>query len=364
MTTQSPISKPLIILRIAALLGLLYMFFISIGLIGAAFKLAGKGFAETLLHTTSDPFTALFIGVLATALMQSSSSTTSIIVGLVGAGGLSVHAAIPMIMGANIGTSVTNTIVSVGHIQRPWEFRRAFAAATVHDFFNLLAVAILFPLELMFGFLARSATVIETFFVDIGGLTFSSPLKMATKPVIKWLTSLAGDHGWILLILAVVLLIGALIGMVKTLRLLVLDRIEGFFNRTVFKTGLRAFTLGILVTVAVQSSSITTSVVVPLAAAGVLTLEQIFPYTLGANIGTTVTAFLAALATANASAITVAFVHLLFNIFGIAVIWPIRRLPLHLARMLADQTAKSRLVPVAYIVVVFFVVPLVVYWLR
>jgi sodium-dependent phosphate cotransporter len=364
MTSSGSRAALQLTLRIAALLGLLYTFFISIGLIGAAFKLTGAGFAEKLLQTTADPLVGLFIGILATALMQSSSTTTSIVVGMVGGGVLSVANAIPIVMGANIGTSVTNMIVSVGHIQRPWEFRRAFAAASVHDIFNVLAVIILFPLERMFGILQFSADKIEIFFIDMGGLKFSSPLKLITAPVVKGLVDISGERGWLLVIVAVILLMVALLGMVKILRMLVLDRVESFFSRTIFRTPIRAFVLGIFVTVAVQSSSITTSVVVPLAAAGVLTLEQIFPYTLGANIGTTVTAMLASLATASPAAVTVAFVHLLFNIFGIVLIWPIRIVPLYMARKVAELTMKSRLIPIAYIVVLFFVVPFVVYMLR
>lgn len=348
----------------AVLIGLLYVFFLSIGLIGESFKLTGKEFAHTLLQTTADPLVALFIGILATALMQSSSTTTSIVVGMVGGGVLTVANAIPIIMGANIGTSVTNTIVSVGHIQRPWEFRRAFAAASVHDFFNVLAVIILFPLEQMFGILQFCADRIEVFFIGLGGLKFSSPIKLITAPVVKGLVDLTGGRGWILVIVAVILLMTALLGMVKILRMLVLDRVEAFFSRTIFRTPIRALVLGIGVTVAVQSSSITTSVVVPLAAAGVLTLEQIFPYTLGANIGTTVTALMASLATGSPAAVTVAFVHLLFNIFGIICIWPIKFVPLYLARKLAELTIKSRLVPIAYILVLFFVIPFAVYLLR
>ncbi|MEW5875383.1 MAG: Na/Pi symporter [Candidatus Zixiibacteriota bacterium] len=350
-------------LRILSLLGLLYAFFVSIDLIGSGFKLTGEGFAEALLTTTSNPIVALFAGILATALLQSSSTTTSIVVGLVGGGAISVHAAIPIVMGANIGTTVTNTIVSVGHIQRPWEFRRAFAAASVHDFFNLITVCILFPLEQAFGILAFCATHIEEFFVQFGGLRFSSPLHLITKPVVSFLIGVTGGRGWILLIIAIALLTLALLGMVKTLRLLVLNRVEGFFGRTIFGTPLRAFALGIALTVAVQSSSITTSLIVPLAAAGVLTLEQIFPYTLGANIGTTVTAFLASMATANPAAVTIAFVHLLFNVFGTIMIIPIRRVPIWLANSLAEWTLKSRLVPILYIAIVFFVLPLLVYWL-
>ena len=96
----------------------------------------------------------MILGTLATALVQSSSTVTSVIVGMV-AGGLPVSIAVPMIMGANMGTTITNTIVSLGMARQKDVFRRAFAAATVHDFFNLLAVAILLPLELMFGLLDR-----------------------------------------------------------------------------------------------------------------------------------------------------------------------------------------------------------------
>jgi sodium-dependent phosphate cotransporter len=347
---------------LAAIAGLLYVFLVSIGLIGKAFKLFGAGFAETLLSTTADPVVGLFIGILATATVQSSSTTTSVVVGMVGGGALNVAGAIPIIMGANIGTSVTNTIVSVGHIGRPVEFRRAFAASTVHDFFNLIAVTIFFSLEQAFGLLEQGARLLADLFVGLGGLHIASPVRMLTKPSINALTHLAGDEAWIVLALAFILLFFSLTWLVKVLRALVLSRIETFFSRTIFKTAIRAMLLGLFVTAAVQSSSIATSVVIPLAAAGVLRLEQIFPYTLGSNVGTTVTAILASMATGEVTAIVVALVHLLFNIFGIIVVWPIRRLPIAMARGLAELTLRSRLIPVAYIVLVFFMVPLIVYW--
>ncbi|MCZ6621799.1 MAG: Na/Pi symporter, partial [Deltaproteobacteria bacterium] len=123
--------------RIIQLLIFLYLFLFSINLMGASLKMFGKGFAETLIASTSVPLVGLFIGILATSLIQSSSSTTAIVVGMVGGGVLTVSNAIPIIMGANIGTSVTNTLVSLAHINRTLEFRRSFSASTVHDFFNL-----------------------------------------------------------------------------------------------------------------------------------------------------------------------------------------------------------------------------------
>ena len=109
----------------------------------------------------------------------------------------------------------------------------------------------------------------------------------------------------------------------------------------------------------VQSSSITTSTVVPLAGAGVLTLRQIFPFTLGANIGTTVTALLAAMVL-NPIAMIVAFSHLIFNIMGIVVIYPIkilRDIPIKLATKLADLSAENKSIPLLYLLVVFVLIP-------
>ena len=131
-------------------------------------------------------------------------------------------------------------------------------------------------------------------------------------------------------------------------------------DKTLFKNSFTALLLGLALTVMVQSSSITTSLIVPMAGAGVLTLVQIFPYTLGANIGTTFTAMLASLATGNISAVTVAFAHLIFNILGIVFVYPIKRAPIFLATKIADVAVGNKLIPFAYIVIMFFIIPLAV----
>jgi sodium-dependent phosphate cotransporter len=338
---------------------LLYVFFVSISLMGASFKFFGKDFAEKLLATTASPFVGLFIGILATSLVQSSSTTTSMTVGLVAAGGLDITRAIPIVMGANIGTSVTNTLVSVGHISRPAEFRRAFAAATVHDFFNLIAVTILFPLQLGTNVLGRTAGFLATQFGNIGGYKAMNPLKMIVKPAVKQIEHLTGESGTLMLIVSVLLLFAALRYVVVNLRGLVIGKVEAFFNEKLFKNAGRAMLVGLVLTVMVQSSSITTSLAVPLAGAGILTLAQIFPMTLGANVGTTITAMLASLVTGSPAAVTVAFAHLMFNIFGIVIIWPFRNFPVFLAETLAKWSLKSKMLPIAYVLVVFFVIPLI-----
>jgi sodium-dependent phosphate cotransporter len=87
----------------------LYFFLVSIELLGSAAKVIGGCSAGGLFGSITNPFAALVIGILATVLVQSSSTTTSIIVTLVGAEALSVKSGIYMVMGSNIGTSVTNT---------------------------------------------------------------------------------------------------------------------------------------------------------------------------------------------------------------------------------------------------------------
>ena len=343
----------------------LYAFLISIGLLGASFKLFGKGLAQQLIETTSNPLIGLFAGVLATALVQSSSTTTSIAVGMVAAGALTIEGAIPVIMGANIGTSVTNTLVSMGHITRKEEFRRALAGATVHDFFNLITVIILLPAEILFGYLRITATFLASAFEGAGGMKFASPLKTITKPAVKMLAELLGENPVLCLIVALLLMYLALKFLVDLAKGVVIQRSERILHRYLFGAAPVAMLFGAMMTVLVQSSSITTSMIVPLVGAGVLTLEQVFPYTLGANVGTTVTAMLAAL-TGNVAAVTVAFAHLCFNLTGIAIIYPfkfIRRIPMAMARGLANLTSRSRVYAFVYLGLVFYLIPFALIYL-
>jgi sodium-dependent phosphate cotransporter len=356
--TQIKVVKLHHLKRILFLLILLYIFLVSISLLGKSFGLFGKDAAHGLLASVQSPAVGLFVGILATALIQSSSTTTSIVVGLVGSGMVPVSVAIPVIMGANVGTSITNILVSLGHISRSVEFKRAFAAANVHDMFNLCAVAIIFPLQISTGYLETVASAASSVFNSAGGLEFSSPIKALTTPVVHALVGATGHSGILTLLLGLLLLFFALKYIVTIMKSFVLHRVEEFFSRYIFRTTVRAFVLGTILTSIVQSSSITTSLVVPLAGAGVLTIEQIYPYTLGANIGTTITAMMAALATGSIPAVTVAFSHLAFNISGTVIFLPLRRIPIFLAKKLTVYAVRSKLIPFAYLAVVFFLLPL------
>ncbi len=348
-------------LEIAAVLALLYLFLVSIDLMGTAFKLFGEDLAQQVMALTSNPFAGLFAGILTTSLVQSSSTTTAMVVTMVAGGALDVPNAIPIVMGANIGTSVTNTIVSMGHMGRKQEFERAFAASTVHDFFNFLAVIILFPVQYFTNFLGIFAAKLATAFHGVGGLAFTSPIKVVTKPSTLALADLVGNQPLLVLFLGLGCLFLALKYLVSLMRSIIIQRLEGWFDEYIFKTVIRAFLFGLLVTAVAQSSSITTSVVVPLAGAGVLSLLQVYPYTLGANVGTTVTAILASLVSGTIEPIMVAFSHLLFNTCGIAVITSnriTRNIPIRLAQTMASQAIRNRFVPFVYLAVVFFIIPI------
>lgn len=354
------------------LLVLLFVFLMGVQGLGDGFKLLGRDLLDAFFITTENPFMALMVGILATTLVQSSSVTTVMVVGLVAApeNPLPVANAVPMIMGANIGTTVTNTVVSLAHMGRREEFFRAFSVATCHDFFNFITVAVLLPLEITTGYLRRTAVALASTFGGVSGVTYENPLKNALKAGLEPLKSLAGTlfeaeqaQGVLLVLISGLFIFGALLLLVRVMRAATQSSIEVFITRFLGRSALVSILLGAVLTVMVQSSSITTSLLVPLAGAGLLTLEQAFPVTIGANVGTTVTALLATLAVSGANAhagVEIALVHLLFNLSGIALVYPvpfIRRLPLVAARSLARAAVESRKWALLYVLGLFYGLP-------
>ncbi len=366
------------LVTLAKILGVaicLYLFLVGIGGMGYSFKLFGEEFSGKILKATDSAFIGLFIGILATTIVQSSSTTTSVIIGMVAAEAIGVRSAIFMVMGANIGTTVTAKLVSLGHITRKAEFRRAFAASSVHDTFNLITVSLLFPLEYFFHVLEHAATWMGRIFVDVTGIAKpENYLKKITKPSIEGLADLLDKVPWLVLLVSIIITFIMLWAIVKLLQSLVLQKLEAFFDTYLFRNTATAFIVGIFLTVAVQSSSITTSLIVPLAGAGVLRLQQIFPFTIGANIGTTVTGLLAALAVAGQPGIdpklviagaTVAFAHFLFNASGAIIFLPfkrVREIPVQFAEWLAELCLRNRAIPIAFIILFFYIIPIIITW--
>ena len=368
MITETARSNKIIhILKIIAVIALLYTFLVSISLMSHAFKGFGREFSETLIRTTSNPFIGFFVGLLATSIVQSSGTTTSMIVAFVASGVLSVRCAIPIVMGANIGTTVTNTLVALTHVTRKEEFKRAIGCSTMHDFFNVLTAMILLPLELTTHFLERTAGFLASKFCEVSGMTVKNPLAIIVKPAINFIDGIYTNFmnlpikvasGFMLVTALIILFLSLIYGM-KIMRSLVMSRTEVVMNNILGRNAALVMFMGVIFTALVRSSSVTTAILVPLVASGIITMENAFPITLGANLGTTLTAIIASL-TGNVAAVTIAFAHLIFNTTGILIIYPfksIRKIPLTMARKMGEMAYKNPPYAFLYVLITFFLIP-------
>lgn len=356
-------------LRLILAIAFLFLFLVGVKALETGISALGSDFVDDVFASVATPLAGLAAGILATVLVQSSSVTTATIVGLVGSGVLTVEAAVPMVMGANIGTTVTNTLASLGHLRQSAYFQRAFAAATVHDYFNILAVLVLLPLEITFGLITKIAQWASARADGLlPAVEGSSPIKDAVKAPVTWIRDIFDSLGWsgaeatLLLVLGILLIFLSLWAITRQMKLVMSGRIENAINTVLSKgAGISAMVIGMLMTMAVQSSSITTSILVPLVAAGVLTLQNAFPVTLGANVGTTITALLASVAAESPDALTIALAHVTFNVLGILIFYPLprlRRIPIYLAERTAEAAVKNRSLVGVYLVGIFILVPL------
>ncbi|KAH3699565.1 hypothetical protein DPMN_074523 [Dreissena polymorpha] len=438
--------------KAVCLLLLLYLFICSLDFLSSAFRILGGKTAGGVFTQSSllqNPVAGLMVGILATVLVQSSSTSTSIVVTMVGSGILEVRPAIPIIMGANIGTSVTNTFVSMAQSGDRKEFRRAFAGATVHDMFNWLTVLVLLPLEWATGYLYMlTKAIVDAIHMKSYTGGNQELLKALTEPFTnlivqvdkKVISKIAEGHsefmnksliqkycvfedaevvlrnasingtesnyteanataldevpigkcaslfsqlelsdsvsGVILLVFSLALLCTCLVLMVKLLNSILKGSIAKVIKKTLnadfpgcfsWLTGYVAMLVGAVMTLLVQSSSVFTSALTPLVGIGMIKVERMYPLTLGSNIGTTGTGILAAMAASGDKlpiALQIAFCHLFFNLSGIVLFYPVpalRRLPIRCAKFLGSVTSKYRWFAMAYILMVFLLIPAAIF---
>lgn len=378
--------------RVFATLALLYMFLIGLGLMTASFKvLTGRATGALFDEFTENPIAGLMVGVVGTVLVQSSSTSTSIIVGLVDAGAISVHRAVPVIFGTNIGTTITSVLVSIAHAKKSDEFRRAFAGAIVHGFFNVLVVVIALPLEVGTGVFKYLATELVKPIGTDSGVKFPSPTDAITKPVVNQVLyaddekikqlalgnpingTLMMDSCWfaqaglsetaaglIAFGISMIFLCASLIFLVSVLKSALSGATSTLMTKINDMNGYLAILAGIAITIAVQSSSVVTSAMIPFIGIGALSLEKSYPIALGSNIGTTITPLLAAMTTGNPNTLKVALVHLFFNTLGAILFYPIpflRAIPIGLARFYGEAVSYARFYAVVYSLGVFLIVP-------
>ncbi|KYO28723.1 sodium-dependent phosphate transport protein 2A [Alligator mississippiensis] len=368
-------SVGLALLKAPLMLGCLYLFVCSLDVLSSAFQLAGGKAAGDMMKegaVLANPVAGLVAGILVTVLVQSSSTSTSIVVSLVSAGLLEVRAAVPVLMGSNIGTSVTSTVVALLQAGDRTRFERAFAGATLHDCFNWLSVLVLLPLEVATGFLHRVSALLVAALRVRSGKDAPALLRTLTEPLTRRIIQLdesvitgivTGDEsarnrslvrvwcgqpalqlqspgpggaalncsagalgnttaekchhlfvdsalpdvavGLVLLAGSLLLLCSCLLLLVKLLNSVLRGAVAGAVQKVIntdlppplsWLSGYCAMLVGAAATFVVQSSSVFTAAITPLIGLGVISIERAYPLTLGANIGTTSTALLAALA--------------------------------------------------------------------
>jgi len=347
----------------------------AVHLISHGFRGLSGNAAHTLFDFASNPLVGLCVGVLATVLIQSSTTTTAIAVAAVGTGALPIRGAVPIILGANVGTTVTCTLVALGFVGNKNHFRNALAASTIHDMYNLLSLLIFFPIEVAWHPLERASRAITD--AVYGSAVLPDPsrfniVRTATQPVVNGVES-ASSHFTETFGPLISILLGALLIFLsvrylgRLLKVLMVGTARRVLTAVVGRNDYLAMGTGTVVTVFTQSSTVTQSVLVPFAGSGLLTPRQIYPVTLGANLGTTFTALVAAFAVEGSAntriGLQAAFVHLLYNVLAITVIFVIpilRPVPLWCAQRLAEIAVKRKWLIACYLVTVFIALPALV----
>ena len=235
-------------------------------------KSAGEGMKKLLGKISNNRFSGVGIGAGVTALIQSSSATSVMVIGLVNAGVMTLMQATPIIMGANIGTTITGVLV-----------------ALKNDYFNMLMYLSAFA-GVMMGFFKKEK-------IKIAGLLFSGLGLIFVGLNIMSSEQAFGNP-------------------------LVESMFQNIFS--VINFPLLLIFVGVIFTALIQSSSAATGVVITMVGTGILPLELALFIVLGANIGTCVTALLASVG-ASANAKRVALIHFTFNVIGTvlftAVVW-------------------------------------------
>lgn len=349
------------------------MMLLGVGLIvDGVYNFGGRP-VQDLFSLATHPLIGLGIGVLATAVLQSSSTTTALTVTAVGVGLVNVHVAIPIILGANIGTTVTAMLVSFSFIGRKTEFRRAFSSAALHSLFNILLVAIVLPIEMLFSPLERLSSAIATSLVGAGVPTTDTGVVFTVifQPVLDFLGTggLLGELLNARVAAVVCLLVGTALILIGVrlvsaqLRTLMASTTRTLIRKSSGASDALGFATGVGATVALQASTVTVSSLLPFAAERSLKPRELLSITLGANVGTTVTSLVISMTLPGGFggfAVQAALVHMLFNVIGtllVLLIAPFRNLIIVLAEKLSLVAERSYTTSFTLIMVLYILLP-------
>lgn len=316
---------------------------------------------------TANPTVALFMGLLTTAIIQSSSTLTASLVALVAGNIIPLESAVFMVIGANIGTTVTSMMVSFGTISTPKAFRRGFMVASSHVIFNLLTAILFFSLEANGKVLSVSSRYLATYFSswDAFGEGWRSLINFLILPVTNLVFSLVQMQPIVSLFLGLILLFLTIYLLISIFKWIILGDESVKMIQKLLASPNISLASGIGLTAAIHSSSVTTSLSVLLASTQKISPKKLFPFIIGSNVGTTITALIAAIGRSE-SAIALAICHFIFNLAGALFFYPFPRLrafPMYIARWTANIAYKRVAFGFAYLIFLFYILPFLVIFL-
>ncbi len=335
----------------------LLLFAFSLELMVKALALVGSRATDMMLTYELGPFVGLFVGLLCTAILQSSSTVTAALVAVVASGSISLANAVPIILGANIGTTLTSTLVSFGFISNRKTFQRAISSASMHDFFNIFTVLIVLPLEYFFQIYTHTATALAQYIPIINLDNLFSAKWLSLDPLVFWLVNII-NNGTVVVVISMVLLFASIKLLAKIIYRYLDYELKSTFE-SLFQTEWKALSTGTLLTMLVQSSSLTTSLIVPLSATRKVQLSKAFPFIIGCNLGTTITALVVGIFM-SPTALAIGIVHFLFNLTGVVMLMPFRKIRhsiVSLCIWLGIMTVKYRVIGLLYLIGMFFITP-------
>ncbi|CAD6187467.1 unnamed protein product [Caenorhabditis auriculariae] len=404
---------------------ILFTYVCLLGVVSTAFSLLASGGLGKIVQASAlikDPISALVVGMLVTVVLQSATTTTNILVTMVAANMITVHDAIPVMIGSELGSSLVNALISLAYAGQPEQFCRAFSAAVLGDVFNVCSLFVIFPLELATSLIETLSWWIVDPLISEQGLSFKT-LELLTDPVTRMILevneaevlnasirpelfppnhtfvlrcafsngsriyacpykhvfvySTLSDQaiGWMVLAFAIPCLIACLFAIVFLIQKMLDGHAAKYVKNLLSRecpgrwkpcTGYVVMAVGLIVTLLIQSNSIFSSSLTPLVGSGVVTLEQMYPLILGSNIGTTFSGVLAAFSADGSrfeKALHMAMCQVIYNIIGtflFYIIPPMRKFPIYLSLKLGHTTNRYRWFIVIFVLVFFLIIPFTV----
>ena len=345
--------------NVAGSLVSLYFFISAIMLIKDSAGLMTEFLAENIVLVIRDTTSGVFAGWIGTALLHSSGAFDSIVVAFVSSGAMPLSLAVATLIGAELGTTVTPFLISVlNQVRKRKHQDAAFNVTLTHVLYNLCALAIFYPLELLFGSLTWVATQGGNIFVKAPWLDAVPDILDVVTP---WVPVVLGViPPWAGIVIGAVMLIVALNGVERYMTEIFNMPRSWNLIRATFQKPYRAFLAGFIFTLLIPSTTVMVSLLVPLATSGVIGAEfYILPYILGANIGTVFDVMIAAMATGDPLALGVWLVHLTVNLVGALIFLPLMKPFSKVVKATADKVAASPRLTLV-VTAIFHIIPAII----